>query len=201
MYVEKFALGGTTYRYFPLKALEKEGYDVARLPYSIRVLLENVMRNLDGRDVTREHLERLAKWNPKAPEGEVAIKISRVVMQDYTGVPAVVDLATMRDIAVKMGKDPSLVNPQVPVDLIIDHSVQVDFWGSREALRRNLELEIARNRERYRFLKWAQQAFRNLRIFPPGTGIIHQVNLEYLARVVMTDGDLAYFETLVGMDS
>ncbi|AAL63519.1 aconitate hydratase AcnA [Pyrobaculum aerophilum] len=201
MYAEKFTVGNATYRYFPLKALEREGYDIARLPYSIRVLLENVMRNLDGRDITREHLERLARWNPKSPEGEVAIKISRVVMQDYTGVPAIVDLATMRDIAAKMGKDPSIINPQVPVDLIIDHSVQIDHWGSREALRLNLELEIQRNRERYRFLKWAQQAFKNLRVFPPGTGIIHQVNLEYLAKIVMTDGDLAFFETLVGMDS
>jgi aconitase (EC 4.2.1.3) len=201
MHIETFTVGDKTYRFYSLKALEKEGYDIARLPYSIRVLLENVMRNMDGRDITGEHLDRLAKWNPKAPEGEVAIKISRVLMQDYTGVPAIVDLATMRDIAVKMGKDPSLINPQVPVDLIIDHSVQIDFWGSPEALRRNLELEIQRNRERYRFLKWAQQAFRNLTVFPPGTGIIHQVNLEYLAKVVMTEGDLAYFETLVGMDS
>ena len=198
---EKFEVGGVAYRYYPLKSLEREGYDVGRLPYSIRVLLENVLRNMDGRDITREHLERLARWNPKAPEGEVAIKIARVLMQDYTGVPAIVDLATMREIAKKMGKDPAVVNPQVPVDLIIDHSVQVDFWGSREALRLNLELEIKRNRERYRFLKWAQQAFKNLRIFPPGTGIIHQVNLEYLAKVVMTDGDLAFFDTLVGMDS
>ena len=201
MSIEKIEVGGRSFRIYSLKSLEREGYDVARLPYSIRVLLENVMRNLDGRDITREHLERLARWNPKAPEGEVAIKVSRVIMQDYTGVPAVVDLATMRDIVAKMGKDPSIVNPQVPVDLVIDHSVQVDFWGSREALRRNIELEIERNRERYRFLKWAQQAFKNFRVFPPGTGIIHQVNLEYLAKVVMTEGDLAYFETLVGMDS
>ena len=201
MQVERFAAGNKTYRFYSLKTLEKEGYDVGKLPYSIRVLLENVTRNLDGRDITKDHLERLARWNPKAPEGEVAIKISRVLMQDYTGVPAVVDLATMRDIAVKMGKDPSIINPQVPVDLIIDHSVQIDFWASPEALRRNLELEIQRNRERYRFLKWAQQAFKNLTVFPPGTGIIHQVNLEYLAKVVMTDGDLAFFETLVGMDS
>jgi aconitate hydratase len=201
MQVEKFTVGDKTYRFYSLKALEREGYDVARLPYSIRVLLENVMRNLDGRNITQDHLERLARWNSKSPEGEVAIKISRVVMQDYTGVPAIVDLATMRDIAFKMGKDPSIINPQVSVDLIIDHSVQVDSWASRDALRLNLELEIRRNRERYRFLKWAQQAFKNLRVFPPGTGIIHQVNLEYLAKIVMTEGDLAYFETLVGMDS
>jgi aconitate hydratase len=201
MHIEKFTVGDKTYRFYSLKALEREGYDVARLPYSIRVLLENVMRNLDGRNITQDHLERLARWNSKSPEGEVAIRISRVVMQDYTGVPAIVDLATMRDIAVKMGKDPSIINPQVPVDLIIDHSVQVDSWASRDALRLNLELEIRRNRERYRFLKWAQQAFKNLRVFPPGTGIIHQVNLEYLAKIVMTEGDLAYFETLVGMDS
>jgi aconitate hydratase len=201
MHIEKFTVGDKTYRFYSLKALEREGYDVARLPYSIRVLLENVMRNLDGRNITQDHLERLARWNPKSPEGEVAIRISRVVMQDYTGVPAIVDLATMRDIAFKMEKDPSIINPQVPVDLIIDHSIQVDSWASRDALRLNLELEIRRNRERYRFLKWAQQAFKNLRVFPPGTGIIHQVNLEYLAKIVMTERDLAYFETLVGMDS
>jgi len=170
MQVEKFTVGNKTYSFYSLKALEREGYDIARLPYSVRVLLENIMRNLDGRDITQEHLERMARWNPKAPEGEVAIKISRVVMQDYTGVPAVVDLATMRDIAIKMGKDPSIINPQVPVDLIIDHSVQIDFWASPDALRMNLELEIQRNRERYRFLKWAQRAFKNLTVFPPGTG-------------------------------
>ncbi|ACB39553.1 aconitate hydratase AcnA [Pyrobaculum neutrophilum] len=201
MRLDAIEVGGKAFRFYSLRSLRGEGYDVDRLPYSIRVLVENVMRNLDGRSITEEHLERLLRWSPKAPSGEVAIKISRVVMQDYTGVPAVVDLATMRDIAVKMGMDPSVVNPRVPVDLIIDHSVQVDFWGSREALRKNLELEIQRNRERYRFLKWAQQAFKNLRVFPPGTGIIHQVNLEHLAKVVVADGDLAYFETLVGMDS
>lgn len=198
---EKLRIGERVFQYYSLKSLEKEGYDVAKLPYSLRVLLENIMRNLDGRDVTLEHLEALARWSAKNPQGEVAIKISRVIMQDYTGVPAIVDLATMRDIAYKSGRDPSLINPRVPVDLIIDHSVQIDFWASPDALRRNIELEILRNRERYRFLKWAQQAFKNLRIFPPGTGIIHQVNLEYLAKVVMTEGDVAYFETLVGMDS
>ncbi|MFN3804518.1 MAG: aconitate hydratase AcnA [Pyrobaculum sp.] len=198
---EKFSAGGQTFRYLPLKSLEREGYDVAKLPYSIRVLLENVARNLDGRDITRQHLEALARWSPKSPRGEVAIRISRVVMQDYTGVPAVVDLATMRDVVARRGGDPSVVNPRVPVDLVIDHSVQVDFWGSPDALWRNMGLEVERNRERYRFLKWAQQAFRNLRVYPPGAGIIHQVNLEQLAKVVATDGDVAHFETLVGMDS
>ncbi|MFB6490177.1 MAG: aconitate hydratase AcnA [Thermoproteus sp. AZ2] len=193
--------GGSKYKIYRIRALEQEGYDVERLPYSIRVLLENVLRNYDGVNITQEHLEALARWNPKAPEGEVALKVSRVVMQDYTGVPAVVDLATMRDIAAKRGRDPKLINPRVPVDLIIDHSVQVDYWASPQALSMNLRLEIERNKERYVFLKWAQQAFKNLRVFPPGTGIIHQVNLEHLARVVMTEGDLAFFETLVGMDS
>jgi aconitate hydratase len=197
----KLSVGGRSYKIYRVKALEAEGYDVERLPYSIRVLLENVLRNFDGRDINMEHLEALARWNPKNPAGEVALKVTRVVMQDYTGVPAVVDLATMRDIAVKSGADPKLINPRVPVDLIVDHSVQVDHWASPQALSMNIRLEIERNRERYVFLKWAQSAFRNFRVFPPGTGIIHQVNLEYLARVVWTEGDSAFFETLVGMDS
>jgi aconitate hydratase len=197
----KLSVGGRSYKIYRVKALEAEGYDVERLPYSIRVLLENVLRNFDGRDINMEHLEALARWNPKNPAGEVALKVTRVVMQDYTGVPAVVDLATMRDIAVKSGADPKLINPRVPVDLIVDHSVQVDHWASPQALSMNIRLEIERNRDRYVFLKWAQSAFRNFRVFPPGTGIIHQVNLEYLARVVWTEGDSAFFETLVGMDS
>jgi len=197
----KLSVGGRSYKIYRVKALEAEGYDVERLPYSIRVLLENVLRNFDGRDINMDHLEALARWNPKNPAGEVALKVTRVVMQDYTGVPAVVDLATMRDIAVKSGADPKLINPRVPVDLIVDHSVQVDHWASPQALSMNIRLEIERNRERYVFLKWAQSAFRNFRVFPPGTGIIHQVNLEYLARVVWTEGDSAFFETLVGMDS
>ncbi|MFP3348683.1 MAG: aconitate hydratase AcnA [Thermoproteus sp.] len=197
----KLSVGGRSYKIYRVRALEAEGYDVERLPYSIRVLLENVLRNFDGRDINMEHLEALARWNPKNPAGEVALKVTRVVMQDYTGVPAVVDLATMRDIAVKSGADPKLINPRVPVDLIVDHSVQVDHWASPQALSMNIRLEIERNRERYVFLKWAQSAFRNFRVFPPGTGIIHQVNLEYLARVVWTEGDSAFFETLVGMDS
>ncbi|AEA12269.1 aconitase [Thermoproteus uzoniensis 768-20] len=197
----KLSVGARSYKFYRVKALEAEGYDVERLPYSIRVLLENVLRNFDGRDIGQEHLEALARWNPKNPEGEVALKVTRVVMQDYTGVPAVVDLATMRDIAVKSGADPKVVNPRVPVDLIVDHSVQVDYWASPQALSMNIRLEIERNRERYIFLKWAQNAFKNFRVFPPGTGIIHQVNLEYLAKVVWTEGDTAFFETLVGMDS
>ncbi len=197
----KLSVGARSYKIYKLKALEAEGYDVERLPYSIRVLLENVLRNFDGRDINEEHLETLARWNPKNPEGEVALKVTRVVMQDYTGVPAVVDLATMRDIAVKSGADPKVINPRVPVDLIIDHSVQVDYWASPQALSMNIRLEIERNKERYIFLKWAQNAFKNFRVFPPGTGIIHQVNLEYLAKVVWTEGDTAFFETLVGMDS
>ncbi len=196
----QFSVGGEVFRYVSLKELEREGYDVDRLPYSVRILLENVVRNLDNRDVTSA-LELLANWNPKAPRGEIAIKISRVIMQDYTGVPAVVDLATMRQIVANAGGDPAVVNPKIPVALVIDHSVHVDFWGSREALWKNMEMEISRNRERYRFLKWAQGAFKNLTVFPPGVGIIHQINLERLTEVVATEGDLAYFETVVGMDS
>jgi len=133
----KLSVGGRSYKIYRVKALEAEGYDVERLPYSIRVLLENVLRNFDGRDINMEHLEALARWNPKNPAGEVALKVTRVVMQDYTGVPAVVDLATMRDIAVRSGADPKLINPRVPVDLIVDHSVQVDHWASPQALSMN----------------------------------------------------------------
>ncbi|MCC6020915.1 MAG: aconitate hydratase AcnA [Thermoproteaceae archaeon] len=199
--VGKLSVGNSVYRYYRIAALGEEGHDIDKLPYSLRVLLENVLRNLDGRSVTREHLETLLRWDSRAPQGEVAIRVSRVIMQDYTGVPVLVDLATLRDAVARAGGNPLVVNPQAPVDLVIDHSVSVDFWGSRDALRRNVALEIRRNKERYRFIKWAQQAFANLRVFPPGAGIIHQVNLELLARVVVAEGGLAYFETVIGTDS
>ena len=180
--------------------------DVATLPYSLRVLLENLLRNEDGTTVTREDILAVANWNPTAaPSTEIAYRPARVVLQDFTGVPAVVDLAAMREAFADMGGDPSEMNPLRPGDLVIDHSVQVDSYGSNEALAKNVEKEYARNRERYQFLRWGQGAFENLRVVPPGTGIVHQVNLEYLAQVVCfetQDGrKVAFPDTLVGTDS
>ncbi len=199
-------VGERQYRIYSLRALEKAGYDeVARLPYSLKVLLENLLRHEDGRTVTAAQIERLARWRGKVEPTEIAFMPARVLLQDFTGVPCVVDFAAMRDALKKMGRDPRLANPLIPSDLVIDHSVQVDYYGSPEAFRLNVELEYQRNRERYAFLRWGQSAFANLRVVPPGTGIIHQVNLEYLARVVFTaqrDGETwAYPDTLVGTDS
>ncbi|WP_274379589.1 aconitate hydratase AcnA [Vulcanisaeta thermophila] len=200
-------VGGVKVRYYSLKALERAGFDVSRFPYVIKVFIENMLRNFDGQSITEEDIENILKWSPKNPgTREVPIKVARVLMQDYTGVPALVDLAVMREVVAKYGLDPRVINPQVPTDLVIDHSVQVDYWGTPNALRLNIKLEVERNRERYEFLKWAQNAFRNFRVFPPGTGIIHQVHLEHIARVVMTEDlgpgeKLAYFDTVVGMDS
>lgn len=178
------------------------GIDLAALPYSLRILLENVLRNLDGFKVTESHIEPFRRWNGKpSPEHEIAFIPGRVLMQDFTGVPAVVDLASLRDAVAANGKDPQRINPLVPVDLVIDHSVQVDSFGTALALQRNIEREYQQNRERYQFLKWAQQAFRNFRIVPPGMGIVHQVNLEYLAQVVVERDGWAFPDTLVGTDS
>src|SRR5512144_814061 len=178
-----------------------------RLPFSIKVLLEALLRNTDGYLVTVEDVKRLAAWNPADPvPSELPFMPARVIMQDFTGVPCVVDLAAMRDAVIQLGGDPKRINPLVMVDLVIDHSVQVDFFGSELALQRNAEVEFARNRERYEFLRWGAQSFDNLRIVPPATGIVHQVNLEYLARGVLTKFDsennlLAYPDSLVGTDS
>jgi aconitase (EC 4.2.1.3) len=200
-------VGGVRVRYYSLRALERAGFDIVRFPYTIKVFIENMLRNFDGQAITEEDIENLLHWNPSNPgTKEVPIKVARVLMQDYTGVPALVDLAVMREIVSKYGIDPKVINPQVPTDLIIDHSVQADYWGRPDALRLNIKLEVQRNAERYEFLKWAQNAFKNFRVFPPGTGIIHQVHLEHIARVVMTEDlglseKLAYFDTVVGMDS
>ncbi|MGQ9649233.1 MAG: aconitate hydratase AcnA [Phycisphaerae bacterium] len=176
-----------------------------QLPFSIRVLLENLLRNVDGFQVTAEDVTRLAGWSPKPAEVEVPFKPGRVILQDFTGVPALVDLAAMRAALKRLGGDPRRINPEVPCDLIIDHSVQVDAFGAPEALRINQEIEFERNRERYTFLKWGQQAFDNLRVVPPATGIIHQVNLEYLAKVVLTrtagGHTVAFPDSVVGTDS
>jgi aconitate hydratase len=195
-------VGGQTYRIARLAALGERGFALDRLPYALRILLENLLRREDGRTVTAEEIEALAGWQPKAePSREIAFMPARVLLQDFTGVPAVVDLAAMRDAMKAMGGDPARINPLQPVELVIDHSVQVDEYGTPTAMRHNSELEFRRNRERYLFLRWGQEAFRNFRVVPPATGIVHQVNLEYLARVVMAEDGWAYPDTLVGTDS
>src|SRR5215213_11229376 len=199
----ELSVGGETFEIFRLDALQ-EKYDVARLPYCLKVLLENLLRNEDGEFVTSEQVERIAKWDAGAdPEHEIAYSPARVLMQDFTGVPAIVDLAAMRDAMSELGGDPAKINPLVPAELVIDHSVQVDAFGTRDAFVKNAEREFERNQERYAFLRWGQEAFDNFAVVPPDTGIVHQVNLEYLARVVFVDDKLgrAYPDTLVGTDS
>ena len=198
--------GGREFRLARLDALEKRGYPVSRLPYALRILLENLLRREDGSVVTADEIEALAGWDAAAlPAREIAFMPARVLLQDFTGVPAVVDLAAMRDAMVAMGGDPKRINPLQPVELVIDHSVQVDEYGSAAAFLINAGKELERNRERYAFLRWGQTAFSNFRVVPPDTGIVHQVNLEYLARVVMegeVGGELyLYPDTLVGTDS
>ena len=213
--LDELRAGSRRLRYYRLGALQDAGLtQLAELPYSIRILLESVLRHSaagaggGGPAVTRDHLEAVAGWQPQASERpSVPFMPARVVMQDFTGVPAVLDLAAMRDALARAGGDPQRVNPSIPVDLVIDHSVQVDRFGSAEALARNAEIEFERNAERYRFLHWGQQAFANFRVVPPATGIVHQVNLEHLAPVVWVtdpaDGTpaTAYPDTLIGTDS
>ncbi|MBS1800201.1 MAG: aconitate hydratase [Acidobacteria bacterium] len=195
--------GSKSYNIFRLDALKSSGVNLSRLPFSLRILLENLLRHEDGASVTPDDIKFLANWDPKAePSREIAYMPARVLMQDFTGVPAVVDLAAMRDAMKTLGGNPELINPLQPAELVIDHSVQVDEFGSPRAYDLNSALEFQRNRERYAFLKWGQTAFRNFSAVPPGMGICHQVNLEYLARVVFTTDDgLAYPDTLVGTDS
>ena len=209
----QFQLNGQVYEYYSLKSLEKQGYDIQHLPYSIKVLLESVLRQCDGHIITEEHIRNLADWvKHRNEEAEVPFKPARVILQDFTGVPAVLDLASMR-VAMAEAKQniktntekPEKINPEVQVDLVIDHSVQVDYYGSLEALEENTKLEYERNRERYQFLNWARKAFQNFSVIPPATGIVHQVNLEYLAQVVLQkkeeDRIVVYPDTLVGTDS
>ncbi len=213
---KKVTVGTKTYHYFSLKAAEKNGLEgISRLPYSMKVLLENLLRFEDGKTVTKENIVAVAAWlvNRGKTEHEVAFRPSRVLMQDFTGVPAVVDLAAMRDAMSKLGGDPNKINPLVPVDLVIDHSVIVDEFGTSKAFKKNVDLEYERNTERYTFLKWGQGALDNFRVVPPGTGICHQVNLEYLAQTVWTKKEsrkvrgkiekyeVAYPDSLVGTDS
>jgi aconitate hydratase len=199
----QFSVDGVTRDYFSLpRFAEHTGIDIARLPYSLRVLLENLLRNEDGRVVRKSDIEALAKWDPAAkPSQEIAFHPARVILQDFTGVPAVVDLAAMRDAMANMGGDPSQIEPLFPAELVIDHSVQVDAFGTPEALVRNGEREYERNQERYALLRWAQGAFDGFKVVPPATGIVHQVNIEHLARVVFDARGVAYPDTLVGTDS
>lgn len=200
-------VGDARYAYYSLQAAQEAGFgDVARLPFSLKVLLENLLRNEDGRSVNVEDIKALVGWTQeRRSDREIAYRPTRVLMQDFTGVPAVVDLAAMRDAMAAMGGDPEKINPLSAVDLVIDHSVMVDHFGSSGAFRKNVKMEFERNQERYEFLRWGREAFRNFRVVPPGTGICHQVNLEYLAKVVWTSQDkeqvLAYPDTLVGTDS
>src|SRR4051794_8907820 len=194
-------VGGQEYEIFRLDALQKK-YDVARLPYSLKILLENLLRFEDGETVTKKMIETVAKWNAKAdPSDEISYTPARVLMQDFTGVPAIVDLAAMRDAMADMDADPSKINPLRPAELVIDHSIQVDEFRLRDAFKRNAELEFERNKERYEFLRWGQTAFDNFSVVPPNTGICPQVHLEYLARVVYTQDGQAFPDTLVGTDS
>src|ERR671939_1825783 len=208
-------VGSKTYVYYSLPAAEKAGLKgISRLPFSMKVLLENLLRHEDGRSVKKDDIQAIAGWLKKrSSDHEVAFRPARVLMQDFTGVPAVVDLAAMRDAMRHLGGDPNKINPLVPVDLVIDHSVIVNYFGSPNAFKKNVEEEYKQNQERYKFLKWAQRSFENFRVVPPGTGICHQVNLEYLSQVVWTAkdkvkigdkkvaGEVAYPDTLVGTDS
>jgi aconitate hydratase len=197
---------GKSYRIYRLDALKDQGFDVDSLPFGLKILLENLLRTENGQDITADDIRALANWDPKAgPDREIAFTPARVVLQDFTGVPAVVDLAAMREAMQQLGGDPTRINPLAPVELVIDHSVIVDVFGRADAFDRNVELEYQRNMERYQFLRWGQDAFKDFKVVPPDTGIVHQVNLEHLSRVVFTrdDGDMpaAYPDTCVGTDS
>ena len=202
--LQSFDLGhGRTGRFYSLPALEKAGVGpISRLPVSIRLVLESVLRNCDGLKVQEANVRELANWKAnESRTAEIPFVVARIVLQDFTGVPLLVDLAAMRSAVAKLGKNPKIIEPLVPVDLVVDHSVQVDFAGSGDSLQKNLDLEFTRNRERYQFLKWGMQAFDTLKVVPPGIGIVHQVNLEYLAKGVLNAGDIYYPDTLVGTDS
>jgi aconitate hydratase len=190
-------------KYYSLPGLEASGVGrISRLPVSIRIVLESVLRNYDGKKITEGHVRRVASWQPNAPRiNEIPFVVARILLQDFTGVPLLVDLAAMRSVAKRMGKNPELIEPLVPVDLVVDHSVQVDRYGDNDAIRLNMEIEFCRNHERYQFIKWGMQAFDTFKVVPPGIGIVHQVNLEYLARGVHQRDGLLYPDTLVGTDS
>jgi len=201
--LQSFSANGKSHQFYSLPAMEAAGFPVSKLPVSIRLVLESLLRNCDGQRVNEAAVQALATWQAKsARTEEIPFVVARIVLQDFTGVPLLVDLAAMRAAAARLGKDPKIIEPLVPVDLVVDHSVQVDFAGSAEALQKNLDLEFTRNRERYQFLKWGMQAFETFKVVPPGIGIVHQVNLEYLAKGVLTAGSNVYYpDTLVGTDS
>ena len=206
-YMKKISVRGKDYHYYDINGLQKKGIaTITKLPYTIKILVENLLRKLDGQTVREEDLLNIARWKKHYPAPqEIPYHPARVLMQDFTGVPAVVDLAAMRDAVKDLGGDPAKISPLVPVDLIVDHSVQVDYFGSPDALSKNVAKEYERNSERYELLKWAQESFNNFRVVPPNSGICHQVNLEYLARVIITGNEndrlTAYPDTLVGLDS
>jgi len=201
--LQTFSANGASHRFYSLPALEASGFNIKRLPVSIRLVLESLLRNCDGKRVAEGAIRDLAGWGAKSPRTEeIPFVVARIVLQDFTGVPLLVDLAAMRSAVARMGKNPKIIEPLVPVDLVVDHSVQVDFAGAADSLAKNLELEFSRNRERYQFLKWGMQAFDTFKVVPPGIGIVHQVNLEYLAKGVLSDNNGVYYpDTLVGTDS
>lgn len=190
-----------TFTYYSLTELNKQGYNIHKLPFSIRILLENALRNFDDFAITKENIETILNWEPKGSDKDIPFKPARVLMQDFTGVPAVVDIASLRAEIARKGKNPDEINPLIPVDLIIDHSVQVDYFGTEYAYARNMDEEYKRNKERYQFLKWAQKSFNNFSVVPPGMGICHQVNLEYLSKAVIERNGEIFPDTLVGTDS
>ncbi len=190
-----------TFTYYSLAELEKQGHNISRLPFSIRILLENALRNFDDFAVTKENIETILQWQPEGSDKDIPFKPARVLMQDFTGVPAVVDIASLRAEIARKGKNPDEINPLIPVDLVIDHSVQVDYFGTEYAYNRNMDEEYKRNQERYQFLKWAQKSFTNFSVVPPGMGICHQVNLEYLSKGVIERNGEIFPDTLVGTDS
>lgn len=201
-YQSELQFNHKNYAYFNIaNAVAKMGGHIEDLPYTIRILIESLLRKYDGLDVTKSHIENLVNYQASSPEGEVPFKPSRVILQDFTGVPVVVDLASMRDAIVKNGGNPDLINPEIPVDLVIDHSVQVDFYGCDTALEDNIDMEFKRNNERYEFLKWAEKSFDNYRAVPPATGIIHQVNIEFLSDVIIEKDGLLYPDSMFGTDS
>jgi len=193
---------GKTGQFYSLPALADTFATVKRLPVSIRIVLESVLRNVDGKKVTEEHVKELATWSPKgARTNEIPFLVARVLLQDFTGVPLLADLAAMRSVAARMNRNPKVIEPLVPVDLVVDHSVQIDHYGAPNVLDLNMKLEFSRNRERYQFMKWGMQAFDTFKVVPPGFGIVHQVNLEYLGRGVFNKDGVYYPDTLVGTDS
>ncbi|MGH9855987.1 MAG: aconitase family protein, partial [Blastocatellia bacterium] len=202
--LQSFDLGnGKQGQLYSLPELEKQGIGpVSKLPISIRIVLESVLRNGDGKKVKEDDVRALANWRPVAERtAEIPFVVARIVLQDFTGVPLLVDLAAMRSTVGRLGKNPKIIEPLVPVDLVVDHSVQVDVAGTPNALQRNMEIEFERNRQRYEFLKWGMQAFDTFKVVPPGIGIVHQVNLEYLAKGVLEKDGVYYPDTLVGTDS